>query len=89
LNTYREFLAHPHTAACGAIAWVAHPAVAQPVPLPNLTGLPPFVSGEARTLAPSLGEHSGIILREHGFPEAEIADLAIRQVIRVPDVPTP
>jgi crotonobetainyl-CoA:carnitine CoA-transferase CaiB-like acyl-CoA transferase len=88
LNTYGEFLAHPHTAACGAIAWVDHPAVAQPLPLPNLIGLPPFISGEARTLAPSLGEHSGIILREHGFSEVEIADLAIRQVIRLADVPT-
>ncbi len=87
LNSYAEFLAHPHTAACSALAWVQHPIVPQPLPLPNLIGAPPFVSGEARALAPSLGEHSAVVLREHGYAAAEIADLATRKVIRLAGEP--
>ena len=81
LNSYQEFLAHPQTAASGAIAWVAQPGMPAPIPLPNVIGAPAFDSGTARAVAPSLGEHSGAILRAHGYTEAEIADLAARRVI--------
>jgi crotonobetainyl-CoA:carnitine CoA-transferase CaiB-like acyl-CoA transferase len=84
LNTYADFLAHPHTAASGAIAWVDHPAVPQKMPLPNLIGMPPFVSGEAPAVAPALGQHSTAILREHEFTESAIDDLAAREVIGLP-----
>ncbi len=81
LNTYADFLAHPHTKASGAIAWVDHPAVPQPMPLPNLIGCQPFVAGAACATAPSLGQHSAAILREHGFADGEIADLAARKIV--------
>jgi crotonobetainyl-CoA:carnitine CoA-transferase CaiB-like acyl-CoA transferase len=81
LNTYADFLAHPHTAASGAIAWVDHPAVPQKMPLPNLIGVVPFGTGEARAVAPALGQHSAEVLREHGFAESEIKGLAARKVI--------
>ena len=82
LNTYSDFLGHPHTAASGAIAWVDHPAVPQKMPLTNLIGMPPFVSGKARAVAPALGQHSAEILRGNGFSDDEIADLEARKVIR-------
>jgi len=44
-------------------------------------GAPLFEPGTARAVAPSLGEHSGAILRAHGYTEAEIAGLAARRVI--------
>ena len=75
LNTYTEFLKQPHVAACGAVAWVNHPGVAQPVPMPNLIGAVPFESGAVNAVAPALGQHSVAILREHGFDEREIARL--------------
>jgi crotonobetainyl-CoA:carnitine CoA-transferase CaiB-like acyl-CoA transferase len=75
LNSYTEFLKQPHVAACGAVAWVDHPGVAQPVPMPNLIGAMPFESGAANAVAPALGQHSVAILREHGFDEREIARL--------------
>ena len=81
LNTYREFLDHPQTRACGAIAWVAHPAVPEAVPLPTLIGTAPFEAGSARARAPALGEHSADILRAHGYTAAEITDLAAQGVI--------
>ncbi len=84
LNTYADFLVHPHTAASGAIAWVDHPAVPQTMPLPNLIGIPSFASSGARAVAPSLGQHSAEILREHCFAESEIADLVARGVVGLP-----
>ena len=86
LNTYADFLAHPHTAASGAIAWVDHPAVPQKMPLPNLIGIVPFGTGEVRAAAPALGQHSAEILREHGFAERDIADLIARRIIGLPVV---
>lgn len=81
LNTYREFLDHPQTRACGAVAWVAHPAVPGDLPLPTLIGTAPFEAGSARARAPALGEHSAAILSAHGYTAADIADLAARGVI--------
>lgn len=81
LNSYREFLDHPQTRTCGAIAWVAHPALPAPLPLPNLIGAAPFEAGSARARAPALGEHSAEILRAHGYTAGEIAELAAQGVI--------
>ena len=81
LNTFTEFVQHPHVAASGALAWVHHPAVPQPMPLPNLIGLPPFQDGTPRAISPGFGEHTAAILREHGYSAREINDLAVAGVI--------
>jgi crotonobetainyl-CoA:carnitine CoA-transferase CaiB-like acyl-CoA transferase len=81
LNQYADFLAHPHTVASNAVAWIDHPGVPHSVPLPNLPGLPAFTAN-GRSTAPALGEHSVEILQTHGFTQREIADLAERSVIR-------
>jgi len=81
INSYVDFLAQPHVAATGTVAWVHHPDVDRPLPLPNLIGLPPFAADSARAIAPRLGEHSAAILREHGFSSAEIAALAADGII--------
>ena len=73
LNSYTEFLRQPHVSESGAVAWTSHPHVGQPIPLPNLIGLPPFQDGTARSVAPSKGEHTEAILREHGYTAAEIS----------------
>ena len=61
-----------------------HPHVPQPIPLPNLVGLPPFVDGSPRTVAPSKGEHSAAILAEHGYAAQEIAALMAQGVVQTP-----
>jgi crotonobetainyl-CoA:carnitine CoA-transferase CaiB-like acyl-CoA transferase len=81
LNSYAEFLAHPQTTACGALAWVEHPFVPQPIPLPHLIGVPPFTGAGDRARAPALGEHGVAILQEHKFTQTEITDLVSHKVI--------
>jgi crotonobetainyl-CoA:carnitine CoA-transferase CaiB-like acyl-CoA transferase len=75
LNSYSAFLKQPHVAESGAVAWTSHPGLSEPIPLPNLIGLPPFVDGAPRSISPGKGEHSEAILREHGYSEDDIARL--------------
>jgi crotonobetainyl-CoA:carnitine CoA-transferase CaiB-like acyl-CoA transferase len=81
LNSYTDFLRQPHVTESGAVAWTTHPHVPQPIPLPNLIGLPPFEDGSPRTVAPSKGEHSAAILAEHGFSSADIAGFVAKGVV--------
>ena len=81
LNSYTDFLRQPHVTESGAVAWTTHPHVDQPIPLPNLIGLPPFQDGAARSVAPGKGQHSTAILAEHGYSAAEIADFVRQGVV--------
>ncbi len=81
LNSYTQFLQQAHVTESGAVAWLNHPHVPQPIPVPNLIGLPPFEDGAARSLAPGKGEHGEAILREHGFSAQAIADLAAQGAV--------
>ena len=81
LNSYSEFLKQPHVTESGAVSWTTHPHVEQPIPLPNLIGLPPFEDGSVRSVAPSKGEHTAAILREHGYSAEDIAGFIGRGVV--------
>ena len=84
VNNYEEFLKEEQVAATGIISWLSQPGIAELVPMPNIPGLPPLESGTRRAHAPRVGEHSVDVLAEHGYNEAEIADLLRRNVIGVP-----
>jgi crotonobetainyl-CoA:carnitine CoA-transferase CaiB-like acyl-CoA transferase len=81
LNSYTSFLEQPHVAESGAIAWLNHPHVPKPLPMPQVIGAPPLVDGSALATAPGLGQHSEAILREHGYGANEIGDLVSRGVV--------
>ena len=76
INTYDDFMHHDHVRATNAMAWLEHPHVPQPVPMANIIGLPDFVSGAPRAIAPSLGQQTVEIMRAHGYAEGAISDLA-------------
>jgi crotonobetainyl-CoA:carnitine CoA-transferase CaiB-like acyl-CoA transferase len=57
------------------------------MPMPQLIGAPPLVSGSNLAVAPGLGEHSEPILREHGYTTDAIADLVQRGVVALAGAP--
>ena len=84
VNSYEEFLKEEQVVATGIIAWLSQPGFSELVPMPNIPGLPPFQSGTKRAHAPTLGEHTRAVLREHGYGEAEIAALVDKKIVAGP-----
>ncbi|HTW71108.1 MAG TPA: CaiB/BaiF CoA-transferase family protein [Acetobacteraceae bacterium] len=85
VNSYREFLQEAQVAASEIVSWLEQPGVPEPVPMPNIPGLPPFESGTRRAHAPTVGEHTREVLGEYGYSPAEIAALLERKVVSAPD----
>jgi crotonobetainyl-CoA:carnitine CoA-transferase CaiB-like acyl-CoA transferase len=83
VNTYEEFLREAQVAATGIISWLDQPGVPQPVPMPNIPGLPPFENGTMRAHAPTLGEHTREVLAQHGYTPAEIDAMIAKGVALV------
>lgn len=84
VNSYQEFLKEEQVAATGIMAWLAQPGIAELVPMPNIPGLPPLVSGSKRAHAPRVGEHSRDVLAEHGYSAAEIDAMVAGKIVGVP-----
>jgi crotonobetainyl-CoA:carnitine CoA-transferase CaiB-like acyl-CoA transferase len=84
VNSYEEFLKEEQVAATGIMAWLAQPGISELVPMPNIPGLPPLQSGTRRAHAPRVGEDTRDVLAEHGYGEAEIADMIEKKVVGVP-----
>jgi crotonobetainyl-CoA:carnitine CoA-transferase CaiB-like acyl-CoA transferase len=63
------------------MSWLNQPGIPEPVPMPNIPGLPPFLDGTKRAHAPRLGEHTVEVLEEHGYSRAEIEALLVRNVV--------
>jgi len=81
VNSYEEFLKEEQVAATGIMSWLDQPGVPEPIPMPNIPGLPPFISVTRRAHAPALGEHTRDVLAEHGYSAAEINDLFARKIV--------
>jgi len=86
VNSYRDFLQHEQVAASGIMAWLEQPGLPEPMPMPNIPGLPAFESGTRRAHAPVLGEHTREVLEQHGYSRAEIAALQESKVVSAADL---
>ena len=72
LQTYREFVEHPQTAATGLIGWTVQPGSDEPWATPNAPGTPRLEPGTPAATSPGLGQHTREILSEFGYAAAEI-----------------
>ncbi len=84
VNTYRQFVPKRRWRSPGSSRGWNQPGVPEPVPMPNIPGLPPFESGTRRAHAPRLGEDTLEVLAQHGYTEAEIAALLEQKVVSAP-----
>ncbi len=83
LQTYEEFVRHPHTEATGLISWMTQPGSDEPWAMPNVPGLPRLDPDAPQDIAPRNGQHSREILTELGYGQSDIDTLASDGVIGV------
>ena len=81
INTYRDFMTHPHPAESGALTWFDHPDVGA-MPLANTAGVGPY-DPDRPLQAPHLGEHTVAVLREHGYGPGQVDDLIAQGIVGV------
>ena len=81
VQSYDDFVRHPHTEATGLITWTEHPGGGAPWATPNPAGTQRLVSGAPDATAPALGQHTDAILSELGYAAAAIEKLRKEKII--------
>ncbi len=81
VQTYDDFVNHPHTQASGVISWTEHEGGGAPWATPNPPGTPRLRSGTPEAMAPTLGQHTAEILAGLGYSRAEISGLVEKGVV--------
>jgi crotonobetainyl-CoA:carnitine CoA-transferase CaiB-like acyl-CoA transferase len=81
LNSYTDFLAQPHVKESGLIQWLSQAGLNRSAPVPALPGMPPQLDGTPRGTAPVIGQHTAVILAEHGYSAAEIDSLIAKGIV--------
>lgn len=72
VQTYGDFIAHPHVEETGLISWMTPPGSEDAWPVPNVPGLPRLDPDAPGDQSPLNGQHSREILAELGYEAAEI-----------------
>jgi len=75
VQSYTQFVEHPHTIETGLISWLPQEGCDAPWPVPNPPNLPRMEPGDPKAVSPTKGQHSREILKQFGFSEAEIGEL--------------
>ena len=83
VQTYEQFIHHPHVEATGLISWLVQPGSDTPWAVPNIPGLPRLGPDAPGSVAPRIGQHTREVLAELGFADAEIDKLATEKVVGV------
>jgi crotonobetainyl-CoA:carnitine CoA-transferase CaiB-like acyl-CoA transferase len=83
INGFDDWLADPHIVATGGAVPVDQPGMGQ-FQTPRTPGISLAVD-TAMTPAPSIGEHGGAILAEHGIDGATIARLSAEGILLLPE----
>ncbi len=76
VQTYEQFVHHPHVEETGLISWIVQPGSETPWPVPNVPGLPRLDPDAPASVAPRIGQHTREVLTEMGFDAARIDELA-------------
>jgi CoA:oxalate CoA-transferase len=83
LQTYEEFVHHPHVEETELISWMTQPGSETPWPVPNVPGLPRLDPDSPDHVAPRNGQHTREILTEVGYGAGDIDALTNDGVIGV------
>jgi crotonobetainyl-CoA:carnitine CoA-transferase CaiB-like acyl-CoA transferase len=82
VQSYKDFVGHPHTEASGVISWTTQPGSDTRWPTPNPPGLPRLQSGAPEATCPLLGQHTREILGGLGYGAADIEQLYKDHIVR-------
>ena len=83
VQSYEQFIHHPHTQETGFISWMVHAGSDEPWPAPNVPGLPRLDTNNPNDKSPTNGQHSREVLAGLGYSEADIERFASGNIIRV------
>jgi crotonobetainyl-CoA:carnitine CoA-transferase CaiB-like acyl-CoA transferase len=75
LNSYADFLEQPHVKETGLIQWLGQAGLDAAVPVPALPGMTRQADGTPRGTAPVAGQHTRVVLAEHGYAADDIEAL--------------
>jgi len=81
VQTYEDFVRHPHTEATGLISWTEHEGGGAAWATPNPAGTARLQPGSPEASAPTLGQHTREILSGLGYTPAEIEGLVQTGVV--------
>ena len=81
VQTYDDFVAHPHSEATGVISWTEQPGSDKPWATPNAPGTEKLKSGAPDAISPTLGQHTRQILAELGYAAGDVEQLVKAKVV--------
>ncbi len=81
VQSYEQFVEHPHTKETGFISWLPQEGTDTPWAAPNVPGLPRLDPSKPGHASPRNGQHTREILAELDYSASEIDELASTGVI--------
>lgn len=81
VQSYQDFVDHPHTKASGVISWTVQPGSDTPWATPNPPGTSRLEAGSPEAVAPRLGAHTREILQGLGYGNADVDALIASKVV--------